>query len=179
MILRRTFETSQRSASPHWSTCHHLPSSLQSISPSSSNWTWWTWGRATNRWVMLKPQAEVRLRQGSWEPDLGLWNSRHQLYAIPWIRRDCGTAQRGHIVPHHSKCLPRWFHNTFWRMESLPADTEWTWVWTSHGQLIKRMNGCHRDFLHWYLQEFMYRERFNEGNFFLNFVEHISLFYRV
>ena len=74
---------------------------------------------------------EVPLRQGSWEPDLGLWNSRHQLYAIPWIRRDCGTAQRGHIVPHHSKCLPRWFHNTFWRMESLPEDTEWTWVWTS------------------------------------------------
>ena len=25
----------------------------------------------------------------------------------------------------------------------------------------------------------MYRERFNEGNLFLNFVEHISLFYRV
>ena len=51
--------------------------------------------------------------------------------------------------------------------------------WNRIKQLIKRMNGCHRDFLHWYLQEFMYRERFNEGNFFLNFVEHISLFYRV
>ena len=51
--------------------------------------------------------------------------------------------------------------------------------WNRIKQLIKRMNGCHRDFLHWYLQEFMCRERFNEGNFFLNFVEHISLFYRV
>ena len=51
--------------------------------------------------------------------------------------------------------------------------------WNRIKQLIKRMNGCHRDFLHWYLQELMYRERFNEGNFFLNFVEHISLFYRV
>ena len=121
---------------------HHLPSSLQSISPSSSNWTWWTWGRATKRWVMLKPQAEVPLRQGSWEPDLGLWNSRHQLYAIPWTRRDCGTAQRGHIVPHHSKCVPRWFHNTFC---NTPEDTEWTWVWTSHGQSPKAFCSTWRD----------------------------------
>ena len=61
------------------------------------------------------------------------------------IRRDCGSAQRGHSVPHHSRCLPRCFHNTFWRMESLPEDTEWTWVWTSHGQSLKAFCSTWRD----------------------------------
>ena len=49
------------------------------------------------------------------------------------------------IQPDHSKCLPQWFHNTFWRMESLPEDTEWTWVWTSHGQSLKAFCSTWRD----------------------------------
>ena len=47
--------------------------------------------------------------------------------------------------------------------------------WNRIMSLIKRMNACDRNFRHWYLQEFMYRERFNEGNFFLNCLENESV----
>ena len=44
--------------------------------------------------------------------------------------------------------------------------------------IIKRMLGCHRSMLHWYLQEFMWRDRFDQNSdAFVIICEHINLFY--
>ena len=41
------------------------------------------------------------------------------------------------------------------------------------------MRGCQRKLLHWYLQEYMWRDRFDRNNnAFDNIVGHINLFYQ-
>ena len=36
--------------------------------------------------------------------------------------------------------------------------------WNRKKSIIKKKNGCHKDFLHYYLQEFMWRDRFDGNN---------------
>ena len=50
--------------------------------------------------------------------------------------------------------------------------------WNRKKTIIKRMLGCHRRMLHWYLQEFMWRDRFDQNSdAFVNTCKHINLFY--
>ena len=51
--------------------------------------------------------------------------------------------------------------------------------WNVKKTLIKKMLGCQRKLLHWYLQEYMWRDRFDRNNnAFDNIVGHINLFYQ-
>ena len=51
--------------------------------------------------------------------------------------------------------------------------------WNVKKTLIKKMRGCQRKLLHWYLQEYMWRDRFDRNNtVFDNIVGHINLFYQ-
>ena len=51
--------------------------------------------------------------------------------------------------------------------------------WNVKKTLIKKMRGCQRKLLHWYLQEYMWRDRFDRNNnAFDNIVGHINLFYQ-
>ena len=50
--------------------------------------------------------------------------------------------------------------------------------WNVKKAYIKKMWGCHRNMLHWYLQEFMWRDRFaRNNNCFNNICLHITHFY--
>ena len=51
--------------------------------------------------------------------------------------------------------------------------------WNVKKTLIKKMRGCQQKLLHWYLQEYMWRDRFDRNNnAFDNIVGHINLFYQ-
>ena len=92
-----------------WLKNHKLLSSSMDCEHCSNPMSWtknsklgdgYNW-RCINRKCTQKKGATTTIRKGSI-----FENSRLSLKMYTWIRRDCGTAQRGHIVPHHSKCLP-------------------------------------------------------------------------
>ena len=165
--------------------------------------SWWNRSYCSNRRRLVFAQTKTSSRKSTRAPNLGFWHRRYQLPTRCWIHGSCRKRDAETLLPIIQAVDDRKsiIHSYEWKAYrslqrsgyqhstvnlSLNCVEPVTGVhtqniesyWNVKKAYIKKMWGCHRNMLHWYLQECMWRDCFaRNNNCFNNICLHIAHFY--